>query len=133
MMMDRFERLRRMRVSAGLVTDPAAAGLHAQDHVWHGPHPINDVAGAEALGETVLRPMGAALERLEERLDILIAGSFDGGRLDLRLRPLLRPLDAGSVRDPCIEGAGLAALRKVRALGRRPHRGDVRAVRLCLE
>jgi hypothetical protein len=79
MMMDRFERLRRMRVSAGLVTDPAAAGLHAQDHVWHGPHPINDVAGAEALGETVLRPMGAALERLEERLDILIAGSFDGG------------------------------------------------------
>ena len=69
-MMDRFERLRRMRVSAGLVTDPAAAGLHAQDHVWHGPHPINDVAGAEALGETVLRPM--ILKDIAERtgLDI---------------------------------------------------------------
>jgi predicted ester cyclase len=76
--MDRFERLRRARVKAGLITDPAAAGLHSEDHVWHGPHPINDVIGADALGATVMRPMGVALERLEERLDILIAGSFDG-------------------------------------------------------
>jgi hypothetical protein len=72
MMMDRFERLRRARVSAGLVTDPAGAGLHAENHVWHGPHPLNDVAGAEGFGEILLRPMAAALERMEERLVVQV-------------------------------------------------------------
>lgn len=76
--MDRFERLRRLRLAAGLVRDAKAAGLHVAAHRWHGPHPVNDVDGAEALTERVLQPLAASLDHIEERVDILIAGHFNG-------------------------------------------------------
>ncbi|SIN65346.1 Predicted ester cyclase [Parasphingorhabdus marina DSM 22363] len=75
---DRMEWLRRSRFEAGLILDSSRTNLHHLDHVWHGPQPVNDVNGRDALTETVLQPLSASLEHVEERLDILIAGSFKG-------------------------------------------------------
>lgn len=51
-----------------------AADLFAPDVLWHGPAPIDDVRGRDALTATVLAPLKAAMPDLERRDDILLAG-----------------------------------------------------------
>jgi len=75
---DRYENLRRRRVDAGLILNAAEAGLHRSDHIWHGPQPVNDVIGTDALTQMVLQPVSNSLQQIEQRLDILIAGGFNG-------------------------------------------------------
>ena len=57
----------------------ALAGLYHPGIEWHGPHPINDLVGCEAVVEGFWRPFLAALPDLERRDDIVIAGGFRGG------------------------------------------------------
>lgn len=54
-----------------------AAPWHA-DVEWHGPHPLNEVRGRDALVEAVWRPLLAAMPDLERRDDVLIAGEWRG-------------------------------------------------------
>jgi predicted ester cyclase len=56
----------------------ALEGLYAGDVAWHGPHPIDDCAGREAVLARFWRPLFAAFPDLERREDICIAGSWQG-------------------------------------------------------
>lgn len=49
-----------------------------EDISWHGPHPINDLAGVEALLAGYWQPLAHSFPDLKRRTDILIAGQFDG-------------------------------------------------------
>ncbi|HYC05005.1 MAG TPA: ester cyclase [Azospirillaceae bacterium] len=54
-------------------------GLMHPDVAWHGPHPLNDMAGADAVMATLWGPLFRALPDLERRDDIFFAGEFNGG------------------------------------------------------
>lgn len=45
--------------------------------VWHLPHPLNEIAGRDAVLERYWRPLRRALPDLERRDDIFIAGRFN--------------------------------------------------------
>jgi predicted ester cyclase len=49
------------------------------DVQWHGSHPINDLAGAEAVAHDFWRPLLHALPDIERRDDIVLAGVWQGG------------------------------------------------------
>jgi len=57
----------------------ALAELYHPEVGWHGPHPINDLQGADGVVEGFWRPFLAALPDVERRDDILVAGTFNGG------------------------------------------------------
>ena len=60
---------------------PAAlADLYSADVAWHGPHPINAHVGAANVVEKFWQPFLHAFPDLERRDDIVIAGSFKGGK-----------------------------------------------------
>ena len=63
--------------------DPAAACGRwlAPDCAWHGPHPINELQGAQAVADGFWAPLQSAFADLERRPDIFMAGHWDG-RLD---------------------------------------------------
>lgn len=56
-----------------------ASRFFAEEVVWRGQAPVNDVAGRAAMVAAVLTPLKRAFPDLERRDDILIAGSFKGG------------------------------------------------------
>lgn len=45
---------------------------------WHGPHPINDLSGSDALMTRFWGPLLSAIPALERREDILLHGSWKG-------------------------------------------------------
>jgi predicted ester cyclase len=53
--------------------------LYRDDVEWHGPHPLNDAAGRNAVLDTLWQPLLAALPDLERRDDVLLAGDWKGG------------------------------------------------------
>jgi predicted ester cyclase len=53
--------------------------LYAPDVDWHGPHPINDLTGADALWQHFWQPLLCSFPDLERRTDMLLAGHFAGG------------------------------------------------------
>lgn len=54
----------------------------AEDVLWHGPAPLDDVTGRQALLDSVWEPLIDACPDLEDRVDILLCGAFkDGGWL----------------------------------------------------
>jgi predicted ester cyclase len=53
--------------------------LYHPDVSWHGPHPINDHSGSEAVIEQFWRPFIKAFPDMERRDDIFICGSFKNG------------------------------------------------------
>jgi predicted ester cyclase len=55
------------------------AALYHADVAWHGPHPLNELRGRDALLERVWRPLLAAVPDLERRDDIALAGAWQGG------------------------------------------------------
>ena len=54
--------------------------LYGSETVWHGPHPLNDIAGVDRLIETFWRPLTRALPDLERCDDILLGGVFKEGQ-----------------------------------------------------
>ncbi len=46
----------------------------AENIAWHGPHPINDLQGADAVIEGFWRPFRSAFPDLKRRCDLLIGG-----------------------------------------------------------
>jgi predicted ester cyclase len=58
----------------------ALAELYSQDVAWHGPHPINAHQGARNVVEKFWQPFLHSFPDIERRDDILIAGSFKGGK-----------------------------------------------------
>lgn len=57
----------------------ALGDLYAPQVQWHGPHPLNDCSGRDAVLRTVWQPLLAAIPDLERREDIRIAGSWKAG------------------------------------------------------
>lgn len=55
------------------------ANLYADDVAWHGPHPINALAGSAAVINTFWAPFLHALPDVERRDDIFISGNFKNG------------------------------------------------------
>lgn len=51
--------------------------VHA-DVRWHGPHPLDDLEGVDALLDGFWQPLLHAFPDLERRDDVLISGTFDG-------------------------------------------------------
>jgi predicted ester cyclase len=58
----------------------ALAELYSADVAWHGPHPINSHHGAQSVVEKFWQPFLHSFPDLERRDDIVIAGSFKGGK-----------------------------------------------------
>jgi predicted ester cyclase len=56
------------------------AELYSRDVAWHGPHPINAHHGAANVIEKFWLPFLHSFPDLERRDDIVIAGSFKGGK-----------------------------------------------------
>lgn len=50
----------------------------AEDVAWHGPHPLNDLVGVEAVYEGFWGPLQEALEHPQLNPYILMSGRFDG-------------------------------------------------------
>lgn len=48
------------------------------DLAWHGPHPIDDLAGRDAWVESLWLPLLAAVPDIERRDDLFFAGEFEG-------------------------------------------------------
>lgn len=53
--------------------------LYHTDVDWHGPHPINDIAGVAGVMSDFWAPLLNALPDLERRDDIVITNAFRGG------------------------------------------------------
>jgi predicted ester cyclase len=68
-------------VTAHAVPDwlEALRNVYHTDVAWHGPHPLNDCSGIDAVLQRVWQPLLQACPDLERRDDILIAGEFNGG------------------------------------------------------
>ena len=58
----------------------ALSNLYSADVTWHGPHPINTHQGAANVIEYFWQPFLTAFPDLERRDDIVMAGSFNGGK-----------------------------------------------------
>ena len=58
----------------------ALSNLYSADVAWHGPHPINTHQGAANVIEHFWQPFLTAFPDLERRDDIVMAGSFKGGK-----------------------------------------------------
>jgi predicted ester cyclase len=58
---------------ADRIADVVRAYVHA-DAVWHGPHPINDLEGVEALLEGFWQPLFWSIPDLRRHTDIFIGG-----------------------------------------------------------
>jgi predicted ester cyclase len=58
----------------------ALTELYSADVAWHGPHPINAHHGAANVVEKFWLPFLQSFPDLERRDDIMIAGSFKGGK-----------------------------------------------------
>jgi predicted ester cyclase len=58
----------------------ALTELYSADVTWHGPHPINAHHGAANVVEKFWLPFLHSFADLERRDDIVIAGSFKGGK-----------------------------------------------------
>jgi len=58
----------------------ALSNLYSADVTWHGPHPINTHQGAANVIEYFWQPFLTAFPDLERRDDIVMAGSFKGGK-----------------------------------------------------
>jgi predicted ester cyclase len=58
----------------------ALQDLYSADVAWHGPHPINAHHGAANVVEKFWQPFLHSFPDLERRDDIVIAGSFKGGK-----------------------------------------------------
>ena len=56
----------------------ALSALMAPDAVWRGSHPLNEMAGAEAVADRVWRPLLTAMPDLERRDAIFVGGAFEG-------------------------------------------------------
>ena len=52
------------------------AALHDPAVDWHGPHPLDDCSGSEAVARTVWKPLLAAFPDLKRHDDICIAGEW---------------------------------------------------------
>ncbi|MEE2951917.1 MAG: nuclear transport factor 2 family protein [Pseudomonadota bacterium] len=69
---------------AALAESPAGdipaklAALYAPDAVWRGAHPLNEMAGLEAIEETVWAPLLHSFPDLERRDVIFVGGSYEG-------------------------------------------------------
>ncbi len=70
-------RLARAR-SAGPDRLAHLGALYDPEVLWHGPHPLNDCSGREAVLARVWQPLLAAFPDLERRDDILLAGAWQG-------------------------------------------------------
>jgi predicted ester cyclase len=55
------------------------SSLYSRDVGWHGPHPINDVQGPDAVVDRFWSPLLQAVPDLERREDIVLAGRWKGG------------------------------------------------------
>ncbi len=58
----------------------AFSNLYSADVAWHGPHPINTHQGAANVVEHFWQPFLTAFPDLERRDDIVMGGSFKGGK-----------------------------------------------------
>ena len=67
------------RLFAGGGATDDLARLYSRDTLWHGPHPLNDAVGLDALIEMYWRPLRRALPDIERCDDIVFGGSFKGG------------------------------------------------------
>ncbi|MCZ8130844.1 MAG: ester cyclase [Steroidobacteraceae bacterium] len=52
------------------------AALYADDVDWHGPHPLNELRGAQAVVDGLWGPLLESVPDLERRDDILMAGAW---------------------------------------------------------
>lgn len=57
----------------------AAAALASEDYVLNAPHPLNRREGRAAFADALLGPLADSFPTGQERLDILLSGSFAGG------------------------------------------------------
>jgi predicted ester cyclase len=74
----RFREGQRRVFGDARATAEALSDVYVRDTVWHGPHPLNDAVGLEALIDRHLRPLQRALPDLERCDDIIIGGTFKG-------------------------------------------------------
>ena len=58
--------------------DKRLAAAYHSDAAWRGSHPLNEMAGVEAIAAKVWRPLLHAFPDLERRDNILIGGQFKG-------------------------------------------------------
>ena len=54
------------------------AAVYAPDAAWRGSHPINELAGVDAIAATFWTPLLAAIPDLERREQMLIGGAYEG-------------------------------------------------------
>lgn len=69
----------RALAKGGDAAEGAIRQLFHKTIAWHGPHPLNEVAGVDAYLTRVWRPLVTALPDVERRDDIVIAGRFKAG------------------------------------------------------
>lgn len=69
----------RALAAGGAAAEAALAGILAPAIAWHGPHPLNEVAGLAAYLGKVWRPLARALPDLERRDDIVLEGRYREG------------------------------------------------------
>jgi predicted ester cyclase len=62
---------------AGQIPDLVRSVVH-QDTIWHGPHPLNDLHGVEALLAEFWYPFLHAFPDVQRRPDIFLGGEFSG-------------------------------------------------------
>lgn len=72
------EGLRRLATAPGRTRTAVLRELFHPNVQWHGSHPINDLAGLEALEDGLWQPLERAMPDLERRDDILMAGTWEG-------------------------------------------------------
>ncbi len=48
-----------------------------EDTIWHGPHPINEINGAENLHSQYWGPLFESFPDLQRRVDMFFAGRFN--------------------------------------------------------
>ncbi len=71
--------IKALRLTATLDAAGRTAAPLAADYILHGCRPLDDTTGREAWRDALLGPLLAAFPQIEERLDILVSGSFAGG------------------------------------------------------
>ncbi len=65
-------------VGADVYITQHSRGLVAEDAVWHCSHPVNELNGLKAVEQHWVTPLRTAFPDIERRVDIFMAGMFDG-------------------------------------------------------
>ncbi len=68
--------LARLAEATPATLDAALAAAYHPDAAWRGSHPMDEMAGTEAIAARVWRPLLHAFPDLERRDEILLAGSY---------------------------------------------------------